>query len=228
MYRLLALLLLTACIERTPTADPEDAAVDTALSADASADAKPTSTMCTPADCGPEAASRCRAGDRQVARCIADPRGECAWAYDCVPEDSECTPDDCGAIPPGEACGPGTEGRSDCRREAGQCTWFLSCEPVGCVDDDCGPFDGPEPDCEFVAECVSNDETGCGWRVTCVADTCALPWEPGPCKALVLAWWFNAEQDVCEQREYGGCEGNLNRFDSEEACWMACGVLGGE
>lgn len=190
----------------------------------------PPLRICAPADCGAQPPSPCPADTAAAYECPAEQPGfDCAWQIDCLPVGRpDCSVEACGDVPPGEACGPGTEGRTECRRERGVCTWFLSCEPVGCQAEACGPFDGPEPDCEFVAECVTDPQTGCGWRVTCLADQCTLPWDPGPCKSLQPVWWFNPATGQCEQQNYGGCEGNLNRFLTEQACFEACGVLGGD
>jgi hypothetical protein len=67
----------------------------------------------------------------------------------------------------------------------------------------------------------------CGWRIECL-DICALPFEVGDCNAAEQVWWFNAQTGLCEERQYGGCGGNDNRFGSPEECFAACGVLGGE
>eukprot|EP00892_Ulva_mutabilis_P009511 jgi/Ulvmu1/6932/UM032_0010.1 len=52
-------------------------------------------------------------------------------------------------------------------------------------------------------------------------DVCVLPLDVGPCEALVPVWGFQGGQ--CVQWTYGGCEGNGNRFDTEEECEDACG-----
>jgi hypothetical protein len=51
---------------------------------------------------------------------------------------------------------------------------------------------------------------------------CELSFEAGPCEAAIPVYWFNAETGACEQRTYGGCEGNANRFDTLLACQQAC------
>jgi len=56
--------------------------------------------------------------------------------------------------------------------------------------------------------------------------TCRLPVAPGPCRGLNPSYWFDASTGVCMPFNYGGCEGNDNRFDSMEACYDFCGGRG--
>ncbi len=57
-----------------------------------------------------------------------------------------------------------------------------------------------------------------------VPELCKLPPESGPCEALIQAWHFDAKTGSCRVFDYGGCEGNANNFDSEDACKAACGA----
>src|SRR5262245_16714450 len=43
------------------------------------------------------------------------------------------------------------------------------------------------------------------------AAACALPFDPGPCRAAIPV--FAYVDGACVQRVYGGCDGNANRFD---------------
>lgn len=56
-----------------------------------------------------------------------------------------------------------------------------------------------------------------------VTGTCALPLETGPCKALMKKWGYDATLGGCRRFDYGGCDGNANRFDTQAACTAACG-----
>ncbi|KAM6453598.1 kunitz-type serine protease inhibitor 4-like [Liasis olivaceus] len=57
-------------------------------------------------------------------------------------------------------------------------------------------------------------------------DRCRLPPDPGPCKARLPKVFYNWQAKRCQGFIYGGCHGNLNRFDSVEMCQLACGGQG--
>ena len=44
------------------------------------------------------------------------------------------------------------------------------------------------------------------------ADICSLPLVKGPCEALGFPWGFDNRLNKCRKFEYGGCDGNKNRF----------------
>jgi hypothetical protein len=46
--------------------------------------------------------------------------------------------------------------------------------------------------------------------------------EVGPCQAETPRWYFNSENDKCQQFMYGGCGGNQNNFHSEDMCKTIC------
>jgi hypothetical protein len=49
---------------------------------------------------------------------------------------------------------------------------------------------------------------------------CALPFDPGPCRAAIPVYAF--VDGACVMRSYGGCDGNDNRFDTLEECMATC------
>ncbi|XP_029789149.1 tissue factor pathway inhibitor [Suricata suricatta] len=51
---------------------------------------------------------------------------------------------------------------------------------------------------------------------------CALKADNGPCRAILTRFFFNIHTQQCEEFIYGGCEGNLNRFESLEKCEQIC------
>ncbi|XP_067307314.1 kunitz-type protease inhibitor 2 [Pseudorasbora parva] len=53
-------------------------------------------------------------------------------------------------------------------------------------------------------------------------ETCVVPSEPGPCRALFRMFYFEASSQSCKPFIYGGCRGNLNRYESEDECMSAC------
>ncbi|VEN50612.1 unnamed protein product [Callosobruchus maculatus] len=55
-----------------------------------------------------------------------------------------------------------------------------------------------------------------------VKDTCQLPAEVGECANYVDRWYFDTRERVCRQFYYGGCGGNDNNFQTEQACRDRC------
>uniref|UniRef100_A0A673IMD4 Kunitz-type serine protease inhibitor 6-like n=1 Tax=Sinocyclocheilus rhinocerous TaxID=307959 RepID=A0A673IMD4_9TELE len=52
--------------------------------------------------------------------------------------------------------------------------------------------------------------------------TCAMPSDSGPCRAAFPVFYFEPNTQSCKPFIYGGCQGNLNRYSSEEECMAAC------
>uniref|UniRef100_A0A8C2GKF5 Serine peptidase inhibitor, Kunitz type, 2 n=1 Tax=Cyprinus carpio TaxID=7962 RepID=A0A8C2GKF5_CYPCA len=53
-------------------------------------------------------------------------------------------------------------------------------------------------------------------------ETCAVPSDSGPCRAAFQKFYFESSTHSCKPFIYGGCAGNLNRYNSEEECMAAC------
>uniref|UniRef100_V5HYT4 Putative tick kunitz 90 n=1 Tax=Ixodes ricinus TaxID=34613 RepID=V5HYT4_IXORI len=53
---------------------------------------------------------------------------------------------------------------------------------------------------------------------------CALYPDGGPCRANWQQYFFNMTTSKCQVFTYGGCEGNENNFDDEDACQKQCHV----
>jgi papilin len=49
-----------------------------------------------------------------------------------------------------------------------------------------------------------------------------LPRERGTCRNFTIQWFFDTEYCGCSRFWYGGCEGNNNRFESEDECKNSC------
>ncbi|XP_054653594.1 kunitz-type protease inhibitor 1a [Dunckerocampus dactyliophorus] len=51
---------------------------------------------------------------------------------------------------------------------------------------------------------------------------CTEPPDTGSCRDSLTRWYYNPLQQHCFRFNYGGCQGNENRFDSKEACGKVC------
>ena len=54
------------------------------------------------------------------------------------------------------------------------------------------------------------------------SDICALPQVQGGCSDYSLWYHYNSTDDTCSMFYYGGCDGNANRYMTEELCDTAC------
>ena len=55
-------------------------------------------------------------------------------------------------------------------------------------------------------------------------DICLLPPDVGPCDGVYPRWYYNAEEFICMQFIYGGCDGNDNNFETFEECMATCAL----
>lgn len=53
-------------------------------------------------------------------------------------------------------------------------------------------------------------------------EICFLPAVTGRCRASFVRYFFNESSEECEQFIYGGCAGNLNRFETIDECKLTC------
>ncbi|KAL5517701.1 hypothetical protein EMCRGX_G003301 [Ephydatia muelleri] len=60
-------------------------------------------------------------------------------------------------------------------------------------------------------------EKSCNPRVVCNASP-----EAGPCYAYFPSFFYNSTSGKCERFVYGGCQGNANRFGTEQQCNNKC------
>ena len=51
---------------------------------------------------------------------------------------------------------------------------------------------------------------------------CLLPKIVGNCDKYADVWYYDFKEGKCSKFAYSGCHGNLNRFDSREACEYTC------
>ena len=55
-----------------------------------------------------------------------------------------------------------------------------------------------------------------------------MPPVTGLCLGYFPAWNYNSRLGECEEFVYGGCGGNANRFQTEEACLSTCATGDGK
>ncbi|XP_070190984.1 papilin-like isoform X1 [Littorina saxatilis] len=60
-------------------------------------------------------------------------------------------------------------------------------------------------------------------NAACSADVCSLPPVVGPCEALIPSFYYDQKSNSCKAFNYGGCQGNGNRFTSRLNCERECG-----
>jgi hypothetical protein len=106
--------------------------------------------------------------------------------------------------------------RLDCD-QGGEVRWFLLpesiLEPEGCREVCVAP--GALIGYASLVDCRKD----CGGYAP---SYCTQPPDGGPCDGSIPSWAFNAATGACEQFVYGGCEGNENRFATEELCTGTC------
>ncbi|XP_048379939.2 collagen alpha-1(XXVIII) chain-like isoform X2 [Stegostoma tigrinum] len=51
---------------------------------------------------------------------------------------------------------------------------------------------------------------------------CNEPLDQGSCRSYVIKWYYDTSANSCAQFWYGGCEGNNNRFNTQEECQLKC------
>lgn len=152
--------------------------------------------------------------------CIGDDPPECQGDDDCS-DGFRCVPDG-----DTKRCSPR---RADCHPVS-----LCDIEPVPTCPSGYAP--AAARTCSFV--CIPYEQCGCTQDADCVSPSvcdrlegrcrairapeprCLQPFDPGPCDSNVPAFAFFT--DSCKPVAYGGCEGNDNRFETQQECEQAC------
>lgn len=59
-----------------------------------------------------------------------------------------------------------------------------------------------------------------------IPEQCRLPRESGPCHGYYQRWYYSMENRQCQMFIYGGCDGNMNRYNTFEHCDAVCNARG--
>ncbi|XP_077535962.1 uncharacterized protein LOC144148277 [Haemaphysalis longicornis] len=103
--------------------------------------------------------------------------------------------------------------------------------PHGCCPDGRTPARGPDADgctCAMSAYgCCPDgvtDARGCNFEGCPLDPRISAPTrnDLGPCRNYSVNWFFSVADGRCTRFWYGGCEGNGNRFNSQEECEETC------
>jgi hypothetical protein len=124
---------------------------------------------------------------------------------DAAPGDGDAAPGD-GDAAPGDGDGDGDTGQ-DCVQDGITYPHGTRAPAAGC--NGCFCEDGS----------IACTAIGCPTP----PDACTADFEVGPCDAAFPVYWFNPTTGLCEERTYGGCDGNGNRYETQQDCMDSCG-----
>jgi hypothetical protein len=51
---------------------------------------------------------------------------------------------------------------------------------------------------------------------------CAPLPDPGECLGHINMWYYNRDENECQEFQYSGCKGNENKFYKKEQCIDTC------
>uniref|UniRef100_A0A8C2FC89 BPTI/Kunitz inhibitor domain-containing protein n=1 Tax=Cyprinus carpio TaxID=7962 RepID=A0A8C2FC89_CYPCA len=78
------------------------------------------------------------------------------------------------------------------------------------------------PNTHKLAACFRNQPTTTDSTSTGPSVGCSQGLDPGPCREYRVMWYYDPEANACAQFWYGGCQGNSNRFETEDLCQNVC------
>ncbi|XP_031784533.1 papilin isoform X3 [Nasonia vitripennis] len=73
-----------------------------------------------------------------------------------------------------------------------------------------------------IEEAQGENFEGCLKVPSIPSAACALPRDRGTCREFTVKWFYDTEYGGCSRFWYGGCEGNDNRFKTQEECKAIC------
>ncbi|XP_026818119.1 papilin isoform X3 [Rhopalosiphum maidis] len=73
-----------------------------------------------------------------------------------------------------------------------------------------------------IAESKGENFEGCQSKPILPGDRCKEPKDRGSCSDFTVKWFFDTEYGGCSRFWYGGCNGNNNRFKTQEECKDIC------
>ncbi|XP_067277978.1 collagen alpha-6(VI) chain [Pseudorasbora parva] len=128
---------------------------------------------------------------------------------------------------------PKTKARCFLERDSGRVcasyvsSWYYNQKTKKCMHFWYGGCDGNEnrflTEEECIRECRSTESENLPQDDPGVfKDICQLEYDAGTCSNYALKWYFNVSSGDCVQFWYGGCEGNGNRFNTQEDCEGRC------
>ncbi|XP_060859868.1 papilin isoform X4 [Metopolophium dirhodum] len=73
-----------------------------------------------------------------------------------------------------------------------------------------------------ITESKGENFEGCQSKPILPGDRCKEPKDRGSCSDFTVKWFFDTEYGGCSRFWYGGCNGNNNRFKTQEECKDIC------
>uniref|UniRef100_K1PKN2 Papilin n=1 Tax=Magallana gigas TaxID=29159 RepID=K1PKN2_MAGGI len=122
-----------------------------------------------------------------------------------------------------------TRGQETCQQpmDTGPCRgniprWYFDRQSNQCLEFLYGGCQGNTNNFETREECQKSCASGTGQPDRQDQDVCKLNSDTGPCRALVMRWYYDYNDGVCRNFSYGGCDGNQNNFETQQACESTC------
>ncbi|XP_078407822.1 collagen alpha-3(VI) chain-like [Cetorhinus maximus] len=110
--------------------------------------------------------------------------------------------------------------------------WFFDSKNNICTQFWYGGCDGNgnrfDTEAECIAECTntmleeSTSEPKPEGIILSVKDICQLQRDEGNCRNFSLKWYYDVKTKLCTRFWYGGCNGNKNRFNTQDECTKTC------